>query len=90
MAGVYSLTAWDNPIVVDENPTPLLGINSNRKGLVIQNTQGIVYVKFGLGCTPYNYSYRLYQSAVLEQDYQGPITACVQSGTGICMVTEIV
>lgn len=90
MAGVYSYVARDLPILIDENPTIVLEANPNRIGFVLQNTQGILYVKFGAGCTPYNYSYRLPRSAVLEQQYQGILTACVASGATVCMITEII
>ncbi len=85
-----SFVAEGTTIVVRPETTMVLENNPNRVRYVIQNTSGVVYIRLGGLCTPEYYSYRLPTSAVLEDQFQGEITACIlaDGDFGIIQVTE--
>ncbi len=87
---IESFVAKTNAYIVGTTSATLLDTNVNRVKWSCQNTQGVLYIKLGYGCTPQLYSYRLPTSAILEDTFDGPISACVASGTGICFITECV
>jgi len=85
---IDSFIAWVTPIAVNTSSTLLLETNRARVRYVVQNTDGIVYLKLGYDCSPMSFTYRLTPNMVLEDFFQGPITACTAGQTGICLVTE--
>lgn len=79
---------------VSVNPssaTLLLASDINRKGFIVYNETGTLYVKFGLLASSSNYSRRLLANEFLEiSNYTGTVTAIKASGTTNVQVTSIV
>lgn len=84
-----SVAANVNQVYVTDTTTLLALVNTNRKGLVIQNGEPICYIKYGAGCTQTDYSYRLTKNMILEDvNYAGAITACLDTGISLIRITE--
>lgn len=84
-------TATVTMVTVSTSPTLLLGANALRKGFAVQNQQQVVFVKFDVTASTSLYSYELPRRGILEKDnYTGPVTAVVSTGTVDVMVTELV
>lgn len=86
---ITSTTATVLAETVTTTPTLLLGTNLNRKGLAIQNTNQITFIKLDSTVSTALYSYELPKKGILEiENYCGPVTAVTASGSTIVMVTE--
>lgn len=86
-----SPTAITTAVVVTTSPTPLLAANLSRKGFIVQNTSGVVFVKFDSTCSTALYGYELPRKAILEKDnYSGDVTAVTAAGSVTVYVTELV
>lgn len=68
----------------------LLATNSNRREVHITNdSNGVLYVKYGAGITATNYTYKLYRKdAVTINDYRGDIYGIGTNAVGFYMVEE--
>lgn len=87
---VTAATATVNSVSVGVSATTLLVANVARKGAVVFNESGTLYVKFGSAASSTSYTYRLTANTVLELDvYTGIITAIKASGTSNVLVTEL-
>lgn len=64
--------------------------NSLRREVTLHNnTNGIVYVLYGIGVTTTNYSHKLNRQDTLHvDDYRGQINAICSNATGFLMATE--
>lgn len=73
--------------------TTLSASTPARKGIIIFNETGTLFVKFGTAASSTSYTYRLTANTVLELTdgciYTGLITAIKASGTSNVLVTEL-
>jgi hypothetical protein len=70
----------------------LLVANANRKGVIIVNeSSGVMYLKFGTTASSTSYTYRLVSNAVVEIafGYTGRIDAILNTGSGNAQITEL-
>ena len=68
----------------------LLNSNSSRKGFVIFNTTGVLFVKLGLNASSTDYTQRLTANTSWEvANYTGEVSAIKGSGTTNVLVTSI-
>lgn len=87
---VTAATATVNSVSASTSVVTLLVSNAARKGAIISNEAGILYVKFGSAASSTSYTYRLTANTTLELDvYTGLITAIKASGTSNVLVTEL-
>lgn len=85
-----SNTATTTAVTVTTSPTALLPANLSRKGFVVQNTTGTIFVKFDTTVSTALYGYELTRKAILEKDnYTGAVTAVTASGSVTVYVTEL-
>lgn len=85
-----STTATTTAVTVTTSPTLLLASNLSRKGFIIQNTTGVVFVKFDSTSSTSLYGYELPRKAILEKDnYSGDVAAVTATGSVTVYVTEL-
>lgn len=83
-------TATTTAVVVTTSPTVILAANLSRKGFIVQNTTGVVFVKFDSTVSTALYGYELPRKAILEKDnYSGDVAAVTASGSVTVYVTEL-
>jgi hypothetical protein len=85
-------TATITRVSVGGTSVMLLSSNVSRKGAVIFNEAGILFVKFGTTSSSSSYTYRLTTNQTLEIPYPvytGRIDAIKSSGTSNVLVTEL-
>jgi hypothetical protein len=86
---VPSTTATVVAETISTSPVLLLGTNLTRKGLAVQATDSVLYIKLDSTVSTALYSYRLPREGILEiENYCGPIAAVTASGSTIAMMTE--
>lgn len=77
-------------LVGDSVPTTVLTSHEGRKGFVLCNESGTLYVKFGLEASTTSYAYRLGANSMLEVDnYRGVVTAIKAADTSYVTVTDL-
>jgi hypothetical protein len=77
-------------VVVGTSSTRLLGMNLNRKGIIIQSKDSPLYIVVGstsASTTVYSY-YVLKLNALEIENFFGPVSAVVASGSASVQVTE--
>jgi hypothetical protein len=85
-----STDATITSVMVTTSSTPLLASNLNRKGIIIQSMNSPLYVVLGSTAASTSvYSYYVLKLNALEiENFFGPVSAVVATGTASVQVTE--
>ena len=71
-------------------PVILLESNENRDGFILQNTNGVLFVKLSKYASNTNFTYRLTANTTLElSPYSAWVTAISQNGMSDVLITEL-
>ena len=86
-----SITATITVVTVTTSPTVLLPANNSRKSFSIQCKDKSIYIALNTTVSTSIYSWYILKLNILDRDdYLGPVTAVVDSGTATVLVTELI
>lgn len=89
--GAETIQATVTNTSVGTSAVTILAANATRRGIIITNESGTLFVKFGSGASSTSYTYRLVANTTVDLDtrYPGVISAVKVSGTTPVLSTEL-